>query len=328
MDQSDSRLAHPPGTASEDVAPPFNLQPPNLRPSNLRPSNLQAVESDDRLAFDPVPLRLRHDGLTPEKQRQYVEALADCGIVREAAARVGVSEQAINRVRRRADARDFDRACEAAHMFGARRLRSIAYERAVEGTLKSHYYRGELVGQERVFDNRLLIYLLGKTEPLLQFPEESRTVCDNWEPCMEALEQGVPAPDPFPPAATVEGGRIEKEEEDDNPEVWSEDGIWWTYFPPPEGFDGEEDGKLGDKHYQRTLTEEEEAVMAARKRTADETDLGRCCSLRDSYFGLPRRGHTGFFPPRESRNNETSEAEEGRGERRSPPRHPGEGRNP
>ncbi|HYJ84059.1 MAG TPA: hypothetical protein VEW26_14600, partial [Allosphingosinicella sp.] len=114
MDQTDSRLAHSTEPASDDAASPFNLQPDG---------------ANDRLAFEPVQLRHRHDGLTPEKQREFVEALADCGIVREAAARIGISEQAINRVRRRADARSFDNACEAAHMFGARRLRSVAFER-------------------------------------------------------------------------------------------------------------------------------------------------------------------------------------------------------
>ena len=145
MDQTDSRFAHPPEPASDDAASPLISPAPERR---------------DLLDFEPVPLRYRTDGLTPDKQRAYVEALADCGLAREAAARIGVSEQSINRVRRRADARDFDRACEAAHMFGARRLRSVAFERAIEGSLKGHYYRGELVGQERVYDNRLLTYLL------------------------------------------------------------------------------------------------------------------------------------------------------------------------
>ncbi|MGZ8297125.1 MAG: hypothetical protein ACXWU4_08160 [Allosphingosinicella sp.] len=139
MDRTESRPAHPYEPASDDSASPLDLQPP---------------EAPDRLAFGPVPLRYRSDGLTPEKRRQYVEALADCGVARQAAARVGVSEQSINRVRRRADARDFDRACEAAHIFGARRLRSVGYERAIEGTLKGHYYRGERVSEERVYDNR------------------------------------------------------------------------------------------------------------------------------------------------------------------------------
>src|SRR5687768_16296915 len=97
MDETDSRLTASPETASDDAASPINSPAPERR---------------DLLDFEPVPMRYRTDGLTPDTQRAYVEALADCGIAREAAARIGVSEQSINRVRRRADARDFDRACE------------------------------------------------------------------------------------------------------------------------------------------------------------------------------------------------------------------------
>ena len=146
------------------------------------------------LAFDPVPLRSRADGLTPEKQREFVEALADCGIARVAAARIGVSEQAIARARRRADARSFDLACEAARRIGARRLHDLAWERAVEGTIKQHFYHGELKGEERVYDNRLLIYLLGKTQHLLEPPPEAEAIAADWEPWMEAVEQGLPPP--------------------------------------------------------------------------------------------------------------------------------------
>jgi hypothetical protein len=86
---------------------------PDLAASADRPSG------GDILDFDPVSLRPRVDGWTPERQREYVEALADSGVARHAAARVGMSEQGVNRLRRRADARSFDRACDAALRLGA-----------------------------------------------------------------------------------------------------------------------------------------------------------------------------------------------------------------
>jgi hypothetical protein len=205
MDYPDSRLAPSTEPASDDSASPFNPQPD---------------ETADLLAFEPVPLRYRSDGLTPQKQREFVEALADCGVVREAAARVGVTEQAINRVRRRSDARAFDRACEAAQIFGARRLRSIAWERAIEGTLKGHYYRGERVGEERVYDNRLLTYLLGKTGPVLEPSAEAVAVCDDWEPHMDALEQGLPPPERARPEAAGAASADDLEEiDEEDPQV-------------------------------------------------------------------------------------------------------------
>lgn len=295
MESSESRIAPSPGAASDDSASPSNPQPGGAA---------------DRLAFEPVPLRYREDGFTPEKQRAYVEALADCGIAREAAARVGLSEQAINRVRRRSDARSFDRACEAAHVFGARRIRSIAFERAIEGTLKGHYYHGELISQERVYDNRLLTFLYGKVAHLLARDEErSRSICDNWEAHMEALERGLP-----PPAAGPAG-----EDEDEaaavlgREEVWQDEaGRWRTTFPPPRGFEGDEEGVWNCfDWYSRSLTPQEQAAIEARLAEDDYGDPVRAraseTARRDRFFGFAG-GEVSCS--REAETRETSEPSE------------------
>ena len=263
----------------------------------------RAGGAHDPLAFDPVPLRRRDDGLTPERQRGYVEALADCGVAREAAARIGVSERSVARARRRADARSFDLACEAAHRMGARNvLRSVAFERAIEGTIKRHYYHGELKSEERVYDNRLLVYLVGKAGHLLDPPDQAGAICDNWQSYMDALEHGRPPSLPVQAegSPTAKPEPEEPEEDLDDERVWLEDGVWWTLFPPPEEFDGEAHGKLGDDGYQRTLTEEEAEAMRARGRARDEAELARCCALRDRFFGLPPRGAPGSSFPREA----------------------------
>jgi len=147
--------------------------------------------------FDPVVLRDRSDGWTPRKQREFIEALADTGLVREAAARVGMTAQSASRLRRRADARAFDIAWDAALRQGARRLHAIAWERAIEGTVKGHYYHGELQSEERVFDNRLLLYLLGKTEGSLAPEKETARVLADWDGWMAMIERGDPPP-PLP----------------------------------------------------------------------------------------------------------------------------------
>jgi hypothetical protein len=270
MQTSDSRHAHPPEVATDEPASPANPQP---------------REAPDRLAFEPVPLRYREDGLTPERQRAYVEALADTGVAREAAARIGVSEQAINRVRRRADARSFDRACEAAHIMGARRLRSIAWERAIEGALKGHYYHGERVSEERVYDNRLLIYLLGKTAHLVEPPQEARAICDNWEPYLDALEEGLPPPDLDRLAAEARPQPI-RPEFTGYELVEDEDGSWWTPFPPPEGFDGEEQGEFGDDDYRRRLSPREQVVLDADLDREFEEERASEAARRDRFFGF------------------------------------------
>jgi hypothetical protein len=298
------------------------------------------ADAGDALAFAPVALRYRSDGLTPARQREFVEALADTGLIHVAAQRIGVSPQAVNRTRRRADARSFDLACAAAQRFGARGLHATAYERAIEGTIRRHYYHGELKSEERVFDNRLLIYLLGKTEHLLDDPPEAAAVAANWEPWVEAMEQGTPLPDIRPAwqrerderlageDTDAQDEEIEEEDGDDCDDVWEDEdgGFWWTRFPPPEDFDGVEDGAVGEAGYRRSLTDAEQAAMAARNGEDDRElaeDILRACARRDNYFGFAagldttmldeglleatlQAGRGDFFFAREAETSETS----------------------
>jgi hypothetical protein len=119
-------------------------RPPADVAGRLKALRKAAAAGGDPFDFDPVPVRARHDGWTPRKQRGYVEGLADTGCASEAAARVGMTEQSANRLRRRPDARGFDIACEAALEFGLRGLRSVAWERAVKGVVQQIWYHGEL----------------------------------------------------------------------------------------------------------------------------------------------------------------------------------------
>ena len=258
------------------------------------PAEPRTERHGDTLDFDPVPLRFRRDGWTPEKQREYVEALADTGVARQAAARVGMSETSVNRLRRRPEARSFDRSCDGAMRLGAKRLVSIAYERAIEGTIKRHYYHGEVRSEERVYDGRLLIALLAKLGPLAMPDEESAEVARNWEPWMQAVEQGLPepAPEPEPEAEPVEAEADEDEEDGedftfDGNEVWKDEfGVWWTRFPPPDDFGGWEESVWGEEDYQRTLSEAEQEAVEAEEAEEDEARMARECARRDAFFGF------------------------------------------
>src|SRR5687768_6181953 len=145
------------------------------------------------LDFDPVAVAWRSDGWTPAKQRGFIDALADCGVVREAAARVGMSERSANYLRRRDGAASFGRAWDMAIRLGAGRLGSVAYERAVLGTVKPHFYRGRVVGEERVYDNRLLLSLLAKADKSVD-PVDVSAVLADWDGWMDAIEHGLDAP--------------------------------------------------------------------------------------------------------------------------------------
>jgi len=247
----------------------------------------------DILDFDPVSLRPRVDGWTPERQREYVEALADSGVARYAAARVGMSEQGVNRLRRRADARSFDRACDAALRLGGRQLVSVGFERAIEGTIKRHYYRGEVVGEERVYDNRLLLALIGKLPHLFGPPGEVEAVAANWEPWMQAVERGLPEPppEPEPPVpATAAAEEAPTHMAWTGEEVWEENGLWWTYFPPPPGFDGISEGSWDEPGYKRRLSPREEEALDAEQAEEFASALSDEVAQRDLYFGFSPGG--------------------------------------
>ncbi|MEA3062939.1 MAG: 3-hydroxyacyl-CoA dehydrogenase, partial [Sphingomonadales bacterium] len=252
--------------------------------------------SDPSPEFEPVPLRYRTDGWTPAKQREFVEALRDSGVIRQALARVGLSEQGLGRLRRRPEARAFDLACVAAQRSGVRdRLVSTAYERAIEGTVRGRYYHGELVSEERVYNDRLLMFLIGKLAPVLEPVGESRRVEEDWEGWMEAIETGAP-----PPCSVPETIPFDERPFNGN-EVWQgADGDWWTSFPPPPDFDGTEGtGAWGG--YQRTLSARELEVIESEE--ADELRAEE--ERRNLYFGFDPEDED-YFDPWEAETSETS----------------------
>jgi hypothetical protein len=115
--------------------------------------------------FEPVILRYRHDGLTPARQVGVVQAMAECGCVREACARVGVSAEAVYELRRRPDAQSFRVAMDLALDGAADQVEDGVFGRAIHGVEIPHYYKGELVGTHRRFDERLAMFILRYRKP-------------------------------------------------------------------------------------------------------------------------------------------------------------------
>lgn len=242
-----------------------------LHPEQASPDQLPATVTP---TFAPVEVGYRAYGWTPERQRQFIEELADCGIVREAAARVGMTEQSAYRLRRRPDAASFNEAWDAAVLLGMDRLHSTAFERAVNGTVRYRYYHGEVVGEERLYDNRLLVYLLGRLDKKDRY--KVRNTIENWDTVLGALEAGLSAPLPAPDQA--------------NAPVWSKEGRWFTRLPPPEGFDGDQWGTFGDARYVRCLTDEERSIVESWQARRH----AQARRKREGYFARLSRN---FFDP-------------------------------
>ena len=125
-------------------------------PSNQSPP--LAVTPDAPPAYDPadyrwVPVRRRprRDGWTEEKQRRFIETLADTGIVGLAAKDVGMTRESAYKLRRSAHAAAFARAWDAARHHAGGTLEDIAFERAIEGQEQNVFNEyGEVIATKHV----------------------------------------------------------------------------------------------------------------------------------------------------------------------------------
>ena len=115
--------------------------------------------------FTAVPLRARHDGWTPQRQRRFIEALASTGCVAEAARAAQMSLEACYVLRRRPNAHEFRRAWEQALDLACELLEDVAMTRAIGGVETPVYHFGEVVGTRRVYNDRLLMFLLRNRAP-------------------------------------------------------------------------------------------------------------------------------------------------------------------
>jgi hypothetical protein len=118
------------------------------------------------IPFEPVPVQPRRDGWTAAKQRRFIEVLAETGIVRLAAAAVGMSEASAHRLARRPDAAAFCAAWDAALRMAARAAAAKLYEYALDGMTETVWRDGEIVYRRRRPSEKALIFLLSRLDPV------------------------------------------------------------------------------------------------------------------------------------------------------------------
>jgi hypothetical protein len=120
---------------------------------------------DEATGFDPVPTAYRHDGWTPDRQHDFIVALAESGCVTEAAKAVGMTTRGAYRLRARPDASAFRQAWDIALDYAIRRLTDAAFSRALHGVSRPVFYQGEQIGERRHYDERLTMFLLRYRDP-------------------------------------------------------------------------------------------------------------------------------------------------------------------
>ncbi|WP_422060106.1 hypothetical protein [Sphingopyxis sp.] len=158
----------------------------------------------DPAAYNWVPVlkKRRKDGWSPDKQRAFIETLADTGSVATAAQTVGMSESSAYRLRRAPGAEAFDRAWSAAIDVASKKLLDAAFERALVGTDEPVFDReGHRVGRRLRQSDRLLMFLLRAYGPdRFRDAGPDRITAPAAVPVAEALVHLHPAPPAAPEA--------------------------------------------------------------------------------------------------------------------------------
>ena len=107
----------------------------------------------------------RRNSITPAKQRAFVATLAATGIVTQAARSIGVSLEALYKVRRLAGAEGFAAAWEAALDHGVARLEDCALALAIEGEETPIVSGGQMLGTWRKHNLGFIRFLLAQRRP-------------------------------------------------------------------------------------------------------------------------------------------------------------------
>ncbi len=117
-------------------------------------------------AFTPVPRQCkRHDGWTVQRQRAFIEALADTGSVAAACKAVNMSTVGAYYLRRQPGAEGFREAWRTALDLGIERIEDVAMDRALNGVEEPLYSYGALIGTRIRYNDRLLMFLLRSRAP-------------------------------------------------------------------------------------------------------------------------------------------------------------------
>ena len=142
-----------------------------------------------------IPARQRVDGWTPDRQRAFLDFLAD-GLTVEAACRgVGLTHQSAYALRKRACGAGFSLGWEAAQIHARARLAAVAYSRALDGYTETTTRPDGSVVARHKFDNRLLMAQLSRLDRLAdaaggEGAAVTRHLADNFEEFCDLIEFG------------------------------------------------------------------------------------------------------------------------------------------
>jgi hypothetical protein len=160
------------------------------------PPEEEESELDDN-GFDPADFRWvpvlrkpRADGWSPQRQKTFLLALADTGVVEMAAEIAGMSVSACYKLRRSPGAESFSECWDLAIRYAIKRVQDVAFERGIRGVEEPIFNKdGQRIGSKRRYSDRMLMFLLRA-----HMPETYRYAHQN---LLHAHENLPPGPEPF-----------------------------------------------------------------------------------------------------------------------------------
>ena len=199
-EQGGPSLSLVPAVEQQNAWPTDLLAP---TPDAVSPESNGASADDQALVqatpIDGLPLqssRNRLAGWSAERQRLFLGVLAETGSVHLASGAARLTARSAYQLRTRSPA--FAKAWNAAEQLAVGRLAAIAFDRAINGRVEQIFREGELIGEKRVPNDKILMWLLARLDPRrFAMPWERR---GDGDPQAEAL-------DSFP--ALLEGIRDE-----------------------------------------------------------------------------------------------------------------------
>lgn len=127
---------------------------PSVEPFSSGVSSPTPAPAAQAVPFEPEPSR-KAGGWSAERQRLFIQFLAETGSVHLAAKSAGLSARAAYQLRIRSA--PFAAAWDAAQQLAVGRLSALAFDRAIHGRIEQVYRDGDLVGERRVPSDRLLM---------------------------------------------------------------------------------------------------------------------------------------------------------------------------
>lgn len=143
----------------------------------------------------------RSDGWTPDRIRTFLAALAECGVVEDAARAAGMTRQSAYRLRNRAAGRAFHLAWNAALQLARRRLADELMSRALHGCVDLIVRDGEVWGERHRHDNRLAMAMLTRLDRQAasadREDEDVRLVAEEYDEFVDLVVAGGDGADLF-----------------------------------------------------------------------------------------------------------------------------------